>query len=141
DNAELLRDQAVIALLESGPTAARPLAERAMSMQRSKLPANHPSIAMTEVVLGRITAAEGNASDAVRVQRDALRRLEAVFPAQSPERVEAALELSRSLVADGKGRDAEPYLRSAREALVARFGRQSRQVTDVDLLLAQTGTR
>ncbi|HPF26371.1 MAG TPA: serine/threonine-protein kinase [Steroidobacteraceae bacterium] len=141
DNAELLRDQAVIALLESGPTAARPLAERAMSMQRSKLPANHPSIAMTEVVLGRITAAEGNASDAVRVQRDALRRLEAVFPAQSPERVEAALELSRSLVADGKGRDAEPYLRSAREALVARFGRQSRQVTDVDLLLAQAGTR
>ena len=89
DSGELVRDQGMIALLRNDLVSARKLTERAIEMQRSKLPVTHPSISNSDILLGQIALAEGHTEAALTLQRAALVNLAAMFPPENLERARA----------------------------------------------------
>jgi hypothetical protein len=116
--------------------SARKLTERAIEMQRSKLPVTHPSISSSDILLGKIALAEGHTEAALTLQRAALVNLAAMFPPENLERAQAHFELGRTLTVAGVAGDAVMQFAVARSAVLAQFGESSWQVARVDFWLA-----
>jgi eukaryotic-like serine/threonine-protein kinase len=117
--ADALRGLADALRAQNRLVEARPLAERALELQRRRLRAHHPAIAATLVVRAALAdspvAAEPLLRDAVAIWRDALGR-------DHPYTAHAESLLGECLLRQHRSAEALPLLRRGVEVLRARLG-------------------
>jgi tetratricopeptide (TPR) repeat protein len=96
---------------------AEPLARRALAIRRAKLPADHPEIAASCEILGRIVLLAGRAADAEPLLRECVEIRERTSSTPDPTLWATKASLGQALAELSRFAEAEPLLLASYEAL------------------------